>query len=86
MRKEVDRRRSIASNLDKNAANIRQQYKTPNSRKQHRQNYVDFLDESKYYPDVFQIMINKIQTLINDTVPEIDWVLERGHFYLILRR
>ncbi|WP_202806297.1 hypothetical protein [Planktothrix agardhii] len=25
-------------------------------------------------------MINKIQTLINDTVPEIDWVLERGHF------
>ena len=62
------------------SANIRQQYKTPQSRKQDRKSYVDFLDESKYYPDVFQIMINKIQTLINDTVPEIDRVLERGHF------
>ena len=61
-------------------ANIRQQYKTPESRKKYRQSYADFLDSSKYYPDVFQRMINKIQILIDDTAPEIDKILKRGHF------
>ncbi|XWK91077.1 MAG: Bpu10I family restriction endonuclease [Phormidium sp.] len=62
------------------SANIRQEYKTPESRKQYRQEYADFLDASKYYSDVFQRMIDKIQTLIEDTAPGIEQVLRRGHF------
>lgn len=61
-------------------ANIRQQYKTPESRKRYRQAYAEFLDSSKYYCDVFQRMIDKIQMLIDDTAPEIDKILKRGHF------
>jgi len=62
------------------SANIRQEYRTPESRRQYRQEYADFLDASKYYPDVFQRMIDKIQTLVDDTAPGIEQVLERGHF------
>jgi hypothetical protein len=61
-------------------ANIRQEYKTPESRKIHRQEYADFIDASKYYPDVFQRMVDKIQTLLKDTAPRFEQVLERGHF------
>ncbi|MCT7970200.1 Bpu10I family restriction endonuclease [Laspinema sp. D1] len=62
------------------SANVRQEYKNPEARQRYRQAYADFLDASKYYPDVFQRMIDKIQTLIDDTSPGIDRVLERGHF------
>lgn len=62
------------------SANIRQKYKTPEARRKYRQEYADFLDTSKYYPDVFQRMIQKIQTLVDDTSPAIDEVLKRGHF------
>jgi hypothetical protein len=62
------------------SANIRQEYKTPESRRKHRQEYADFIDRSSYYPDVFQRMVDKIQTLINDTAPKVEQVLERGHF------
>ncbi|HAX76999.1 MAG TPA: Bpu10I family restriction endonuclease [Cyanobacteria bacterium UBA11372] len=62
------------------SANVRQEYKTPESRKQYRQEYADFLDASKYYADVFQRMIDKIQTLVEDTAPGVDQVLRRGHF------
>ncbi|MBD1921772.1 Bpu10I family restriction endonuclease [Microcoleus sp. FACHB-831] len=62
------------------SANIRQEYKTPESRMQYRQEYADFLDASKYYADVFQRMIDKIQTLVDDTAPGVDHVLRRGHF------
>jgi hypothetical protein len=62
------------------SANIRQEYKTPESRQQHRQEYADFIEMSKYYPDVFQKMIDKIQTLVDDTAPKVDQVLKRGHF------
>jgi DNA modification methylase len=62
------------------SANIRQEYKTPESRRQYRQEYADFIDASKYYPDVFQRMIDKIQTLVDDTAPGVEQVLERGHF------
>jgi hypothetical protein len=62
------------------SANIRQEYRTPEERKRHRQNYVDFLDSSKYYPDVFQRMIDKIQALIDDTNPSMKKVLEQGYF------
>jgi hypothetical protein len=61
-------------------ANMRQEYKTPESRKTHRQEYADFMDASKYYPDVFQRMVDKIQTLLKDTAPRFEQVLERGHF------
>ncbi len=62
------------------SAHIRQEYKTPASRKNYRQEYAEFLESSKYYADVFQRMIDKIQTLMNDTAPGINQVLERGHF------
>lgn len=62
------------------SANIRQEYKTPESRKQYRQEYANFIDTSKYYPDVFQRMIDKIQTVVDDTAPGVGQVLERGHF------
>ena len=62
------------------SANIRQEYKTPESRMQYRQQYANFLDASKYYADVFQRMIDKIQSLVEDTAPGIEQVLKRGHF------
>ncbi len=62
------------------SSNIRQEFRTPEARRIHRQEYVEFLDASKYYPDVFQRMISKIQTLVDDTSPSIDKVLNQGHF------
>jgi DNA modification methylase len=62
------------------SANIRQEYRTPESRREYRQEYADFIDASKYYPDVFQRMIDKIQTLVSDTAPGVQQVLKRGHF------
>ncbi|MFB2773321.1 Bpu10I family restriction endonuclease [Pelatocladus sp. BLCC-F211] len=62
------------------SASIRQEYRTPEERQLHRQDYVDFLDSSKYYPDVFQRMIDKIQALIDDTSPSMEHVLEQGYF------
>ncbi|HEY9691728.1 MAG TPA: Bpu10I family restriction endonuclease [Oculatellaceae cyanobacterium] len=62
------------------SSHIRQEYRTPQERQHHRQEYVDFLDASKYYPDVFQRMINKIQALIDDTSPSMENVLDQGHF------
>ncbi|MDH6061391.1 Bpu10I family restriction endonuclease [Chrysosporum bergii ANA360D] len=62
------------------AANIRQEYKTPQSRMQYRQEYAEFIEKSKYYSDVFQRMIDKIQTLLDNTSPQVDQVLNRGHF------
>lgn len=61
-------------------AHIRQEYKTPEARQIHRDAYEEFLDSSKYYTDVFQRMIDKIQTLIDDAIPSVDRVLDRGHF------
>ncbi|MEA5467347.1 Bpu10I family restriction endonuclease [Spirulina sp. 06S082] len=62
------------------SANLRQEYKTPEARYIHRSEYEEFLDSSKYYADVFQRMIDKIQTIIDDSSPSIDRVLDRGHF------
>jgi hypothetical protein len=39
-----------------------------------------YLDSSKYHHDVFQRMIDKIQTLIDDTSPSMENVLNQGHF------
>ncbi|MDY7015192.1 MAG: Bpu10I family restriction endonuclease [Cyanobacteriota bacterium] len=62
------------------SSNIRQDYRTSEERQSHRQEYVRFLDSSKYYPDVFQRMIDKIQALIDETKPSMENVLDRGHF------
>ncbi|PNW32848.1 UNVERIFIED_CONTAM: restriction endonuclease [Euhalothece sp. KZN 001] len=62
------------------SSNIRQEYRTPEERQRNRQEYVDFLDSSKYYPDVFQRMITKIQALIDDTSPSMENALNQGHF------
>ncbi|MEO1186882.1 MAG: Bpu10I family restriction endonuclease, partial [Cyanobacteria bacterium J06636_27] len=70
----------IVRKMKRMSSNIRQEFRTPEARRIHRQQYVEFLDASKYYPDVFQRMISKIQTLIDDTSPSVDKVLNRGHF------
>ena len=61
-------------------SNVRQEYLTAAARKKKRTEYVDFIDSSKYYPDVFQRMIDKIKSVLNDTDPQIGSVLEQGHF------
>ena len=62
------------------SSNIRQQYKTPEARRNYRQEYQEFLDASQYYPDVFQKMIDKIQTSIDNASPSVNKVLDRGYF------
>lgn len=61
-------------------ANLRQEYRSSKARQLHRQEYVDFLDASQYYPDVFQRMIDKIQTHIDNTNPSLENVLYQGYF------
>ncbi len=61
-------------------SNIRQEYRTPEIRKQYRNEYVEFIEATKYYPDVFQRMIDKIQVLFDDTNPNPDSVLQQGYF------
>lgn len=41
------------------SANMRQQYRTPESRREHRRAYAEYLDQSKYHADVFQRMIDR---------------------------
>lgn len=62
------------------SSNIRQEYRSAEARREHRQAYVDFLESAKYYADVFERMIDKIQRLLDETDPEIDKVLSQGHF------
>lgn len=62
------------------AANVRQMYRTADERRSHRDQYVYFLQSSKYHADVFQQMIDKIQRTIDPAVPATDAVLRRGHF------
>lgn len=62
------------------SSNVRQDYKTAKDRKAHRDEYITFIDTSKYYADVFQRMIDKIQSVADDADPTADKVLKRGHF------
>jgi hypothetical protein len=62
------------------SSNVRQEYRGANERQKHRQEYLEFLDSSKFYADVFQRMVDKIQALIDDTAPETNKVLDQGHF------
>lgn len=62
------------------SSNIRQEYRSFRDRQTHRDDYVAFLDASKYYSDVFQRMIDKIQRMANDVDPSADKALKQGHF------
>ena len=62
------------------SSNIRQEYRSAEARRKHRQPYVEFLESAKYYADVFQKMIEKIQGMLDATDPETDKVLKQGHF------
>jgi hypothetical protein len=62
------------------SSNIRQEFKTPTSRKEGRGNYEQFLEESQYQPDVFKRMVSKIQMSVDDSDPTIEKVLKQGHF------
>lgn len=62
------------------SSNIRQEYRSFRDRQTHRDDYVVFLDASKYYSDVFQRMIDKIQRMANDVDPSADKALKQGHF------
>ena len=62
------------------SSNIRQEYRTAVERRKHRDEYIAFLNRSRFYADVFQRMTDKIQTLVDDSIPELDKVLSQGHF------
>jgi hypothetical protein len=62
------------------SSNVRQEYRTAKERQAHRNEYVEFLESAKYYADVFQRMIDKIQRVIDAAAPELDAVLKKGHF------
>jgi len=62
------------------SSNIRQGYQNAEARRKHRQEYADFLESAVYYDDVFQRMIGKIQSMVDETDPETDKVLKQGHF------
>lgn len=62
------------------SSNIRQEYRTPDDRRNHRDEYERFLDESMYHPDVFKRMVGKIQALINQGDPSVETVLNKGYF------
>jgi hypothetical protein len=62
------------------SSNIRQDFKTPESRKTNREEHAKFIDSSKYSASVFQRMVDKIQALIDTKDPTEKVVLERGYF------
>lgn len=62
------------------SSSMRQEYRTPELRKKHRSEYVDFIDESQYYASVFHRMIDKIQAVLDNPNPELNRVLDRGYF------
>ncbi len=62
------------------SSNVRQEYRSAKERQAHRKEYVEFLESAKYYADVFQRMIDKIQRVIDAADPEPDVVLKKGYF------
>jgi len=62
------------------SSNVRQEYRSAKERKAHRDEYVEFLESAKYYADVFQRMIDKIQRIIDAADPGMDAVLMKGYF------
>lgn len=61
-------------------SNIRQEYGHFSNRQARRADYVAFLDASRYYSDVFQRMIDRIQQMVNDVNPSTSKVLRQGYF------
>lgn len=62
------------------SSNIRQEFRTAEDRRAHRDEYVAFIENSTYHADVFQRMIDKIQAMVSDTDPDAGAVLSRGYF------
>ena len=62
------------------SSNIRQRYRNAEERRRHRGEYVSFLARSNYYADVFQRMVDKVQSVVNEGNLIEDEVLEQGHF------
>jgi hypothetical protein len=62
------------------SSNVRQDFKTPESRKAHRGEHAEFIDSCKYSAPVFQRMVDKIQALVDTKDPTEKVVLERGFF------
>jgi hypothetical protein len=62
------------------SSNVRQEYLTAKARKTKRAEYANFIDSAKYYPDVFQRMIDKIKSVLDESDPQIGNVLAEGHF------
>lgn len=61
-------------------SNVRQEFLTAKARKKKRAEYVEFIDSSKYYPDVFQRMVDKIKNTLDQSAPPVGNVLKQGHF------
>ena len=61
-------------------SNVRQRYRNANERRRYRDEYVDFLAQSQYYADVFQRMLDKVQSRIDEENPVEDQVLGQGYF------
>ena len=62
------------------SSNIRQRYRNAEERRKYRDEYVGFLDGSRYYADVFQRMVDKVQSVVDEGNPAEDEVLKQGHF------
>jgi hypothetical protein len=62
------------------SSNIRQEYRSVKERQAHRGEYFKFLEASQYHSDVFQRMVDKIQSMADDVDPVEDKVLKEGHF------
>lgn len=62
------------------SAHERQAYRSAEDRIDHRDRYRQFLDASPYHTDVFQRMIDTIQSKAEDFPPQTAAVLERGYF------
>ena len=70
----------IARKSKRMSSNVRQKYRNAAERRRYRQEYIEFLTASKYYTDVFQRMIDRIQRMIDDTSLDVETVLSQGHF------
>ena len=61
-------------------SNVRQRYRNAEERQKYRDEYVEFLDSSRYYADVFQRMVDKVQSVVDEGGPAEDEVLKQGYF------
>ena len=70
----------IVRKVKRMSSNIRQEFRSAEDRRTHRGEYINFLETAKYHADVFQRMIDKIQTMADDSDPTARKVLKRGFF------